>query len=321
MENQHLKNITECPAQGRKAGFPGSEKSDCRDFRSGFVAIAGPPNAGKSTLLNLITGEKISITSRKPQTTRDRILGIVERPKSQLIFMDTPGIHRAGSLLNRKIVAQALAAIQDVDAVLLMLDVSNRDLNSEQIIMEQLDKLNKPVVLALNKTDLISPENLLPIMDVCASRHPFRAMVPISAAKGIQIAELLLEVEGTLPLGPRLFPVNTLTDMSEKFIAGEMIREKIFRLTGMEIPYSSAVVVDSFKVEKKLIVIYASIHLDKDSQKGIVIGKGGRMLKKIGEQARKDIERMTGSKVLLKLFVKVTKNWSGNEKILRDFGY
>ncbi|MBF0199971.1 MAG: GTPase Era [Desulfamplus sp.] len=299
----------------------GNVKVDPQNFRSGFIAITGAPNAGKSTLLNRVIGEKISITSRKPQTTRDRILGILERPTSQMIFMDTPGIHKAGSLLNRKIVDQALTAIQDVDAVLLMVDASCRDMNSEQIIMEQLGKLDKPVVLALNKTDLVSPETLLPIIDVCSSQHPFKAIIPISAQKAVQIPQLLSEVEQCLPVGSRLFPENTLTDMSEKFIAGEMIREKIFRLTGMEIPYSSAVTVDSFKVEKKLIVIHASIHLDRDSQKGIVIGKGGQMLKRIGEQARKDIERMTGAKVLLKLFVKVTKNWSRNETNLKDFGY
>nr|WP_080805890.1 GTPase Era [Desulfamplus magnetovallimortis] len=290
-------------------------------FRSGFIAIAGAPNAGKSTLLNRVTGEKISITSRKPQTTRDRILGVVERPSSQIIFIDTPGIHKAGSLLNRKIVDQAIAAIQDVDAILLMIDASVRDMTSEQIIIKQLEKARKPVILAINKTDLVSADRLLPMIKNCSELHPFMAVVPISAARGVQIDELLNEVQLALPEGPRLFPENTLTDLSEKFIAGEMIREKIFRMTGMEIPYSSAVTVDSFKVESKLIVIHASIHLDRDSQKGIVIGKGGQMLKRIGEQARKDIERMTGSKVLLKLFVKVTKNWSRNELTMREFGY
>lgn len=290
-------------------------------FRSGFIAIVGAPNAGKSTLLNRVTGEKISITSSKPQTTRDRILGVVERPMSQIIFVDTPGIHRAHSLLNRKIVDQALAAVQDVDAILLMLDAAVRDSESEKIIIEQLKKSDKPVLLAINKTDLVAPATLLPLIQTCVSLHHFKAVVPVSAKNGVQISELLDEIEQTLPEGPRLFPENTLTDLSEKFIAGEMIREKIFRLTGMEVPYSSAVTVDSFKVESKLIVIHASIHLDRDSQKGIVIGKGGQMLKKIGEQARKDIERMTGSKVLLKLLVKVTKQWSRNENMLKEFGY
>lgn len=290
-------------------------------FRSGFIAIVGAPNAGKSTLLNRVTGEKISITSSKPQTTRDRILGVVERPAAQIIFVDTPGIHRAKSLLNRRIVDQALAAVQDVDAILLVIDASVRDSESEQIIIEQLKKTEKTVLLAINKTDLVSSDTLLPLIQTCAALHDFKAVIPISAKNGIQIDQLLGEIEKCLPEGPRLFPEDTLTDLSEKFIAGEMIREKIFRLTGMEVPYSSAVTVDSFKVENKLIVIHASIHLDRDSQKGIVIGKGGKMLKKIGEQARKDIERMTGSKVLLKILVKVTKQWSRNENILKGFGY
>jgi GTP-binding protein Era len=294
---------------------------EVQTFRSGFIAIVGAPNAGKSTLLNRVTGEKISITSNKPQTTRDRILGVVERPMSQIIFVDTPGIHRARSILNRKIVDQALAAVQDVDAILLMIDAAVRDSESEQIIIQQLKDTKKTVILAINKTDLVPTDTLLPRIQECVSLHDFRAVVPISAKNGVQITELLEEIEQCLPEGPRLFPEDTLTDMSEKFIAGEMIREKIFRLTGMEIPYSSAVTVDSFKVEKKLIVIHASIHLDKDSQKGIIIGKGGQMLKKIGEQARKDIERMTGLKVLLKLLVKVTKNWSHNENMLKEFGY
>ncbi|MBF0389508.1 MAG: GTPase Era [Desulfamplus sp.] len=294
-------------------------------FRSGFIAIVGVPNVGKSTLLNRVIGEKISITSNKPQTTRDRIIGILDRPMSQMVFVDTPGIHKAKSLLNRKIVDQALAAIEDVDAILFMIDASakagDKARESEEIIIKQLEGTKKSVILAINKVDTISTDTLLPRIQGCVALHNFKAVVPISAKSGLQIDELLNEVEATLPEGPRLFPEDTLTDLSERFIAGEMIREKVFRLTGMEIPYSSAVTVDSFKVEKRLIVIHASIHLDKDSQKGIVIGKGGQMLKKIGEQARKDIERMTGSKVLLKLLVKVSKNWSSSERMLREFGY
>ncbi len=291
------------------------------NFRSGFVAIAGAPNAGKSTLLNRVLGEKISITSKKPQTTRDRILGIVNRPLSQIIFIDTPGIHSAKSMLNRKIVSQALTAVADVDIILLIIDVSLRDNKSEKIITEALEKTGKPVVLGLNKIDLVKKHNILPLIKDFSSILNFRSVIPVSAKTGAQIPELLTDVEKCLPLGPGLFPKDTLTDMSEKFIAAEMIREKVFRLTGMEIPYSIAVTVDSFKTGKKLIVIHASIHVAHDSQKGIIIGRAGQMLKKIGQQARKDIQRMTGSKVLLKLFVRVTKNWNRNEKILKEFGY
>ncbi len=290
-------------------------------FRSGFIAIAGAPNAGKSTLLNTVMGQKISITSKKPQTTRDRILGVIERPTSQVILIDTPGIHRAKSLLNRKIVDQALGAVDDVDAILFMIDVSARDMESETLILEQLGKRKKLVILALNKIDLVKKHKLLPIIEFYAKAFSFKAVIPISAKTGEQTEALLDEVESCLPKGPRLFPKDTLTDCSEKFIASEMIREKVFRLTGMEVPYSIAVTVDAFKVEKKLIVIHASIHVDRDSQKGIIIGKGGSRLKKIGASARKDIERMTGTKVLLKLFVRVTKNWSRNERVLKEFGY
>ncbi len=291
------------------------------NFKSGFVAITGAPNAGKSTLLNKVLGEKISITSKKPQTTRDRILGVVNRPLSQIIFIDTPGIHKPKSLLNKKIVDQALAAITDVDVILLMADASSRDNESEKIIIEQLEKTKKNIILGLNKIDLVAKHDILPIIKEFSSILNFKALVPISAKTGLQISELLDEIEKCLPKGPKLFPEDTLTDMSEKFIAAEMIREKVFRLTGMEIPYSIAVTVDSFKIEKKLIVIHATIHVSRDSQKGIIIGKSGKMLKKIGEQARKDIQKMTGSKILLRLFVRVTKNWTKNEKILKEFGY
>ncbi|GAB6144896.1 GTPase Era [Desulfocicer niacini] len=297
------------------------ETAENSDFRSGFIAIIGAPNAGKSTLLNQIIGQKISITSKKPQTTRDRILGVVERPQAQMVFMDTPGIHKASSLLNRKIVDQALAAVQDVDAILLLVDVTSGKKESHTLIIEQLAKTGKPILLALNKIDRIEKNRVLPLIEKYSPLLDFKAIIPISAKNGTHMDALLSELEGHLPRGARLFPEDTLTDMTEKFIAGEMIREKIFRLTGMEIPYSIAVSVDSFKVEKSLIEIHASIHVDRNSQKGIIIGKGGAMLKKIGTQARKDIERMTGLKVLLKLFVKVNKNWSQNEKALKEFGY
>jgi len=297
------------------------EPNEHSDFTSGFIAIIGAPNAGKSTLLNRIIGQKISITSKKPQTTRDRILGVVERPLSQLVFVDTPGIHKANSLLNRKIVDQALSALQDVDVIVLLVDVTAGSKTDQNLIMEQLAKTGKPIFLALNKIDRVEKKRVLPLIERYSALLDFKAIIPISAKNGTHTDTLLNEIQGHLPLGPRLFPKDTLTDVSEKFIAAEMIREKVFRLTGMEIPYSIAVSVDSFKVEKRLIEIHASIHVDRNSQKGIIIGKGGSMLKKIGTQARKDIERMTGLKVLLKLFVKVNKNWSQNEKALKEFGY
>ena len=292
-----------------------------KNIRSGFVGIIGAPNAGKSTLLNQVLGQKISITSKKPQTTRDRILGIVNRPLSQIIFMDTPGIHRSKSLFNRRIVDQAILAMEDADMILFMIDAASRNYTAEKLILAQLKTIKKTVILALNKIDLVKKDQVYTLVEEFQKLHDFKAIVPVSAEKGIQVEDLLKEIENSLPKGPRLYPEETLTDVSERFFVKEMIREKVFRLTGMEIPYSSAVTVDAFTVEKRLIVIHASIHVIKDSQKGIIIGKKGAMLAKIGEKARKDIEEMLGKKVLLKLFVKVTRNWVENERILSEFGY
>ncbi|MCK5836200.1 MAG: GTPase Era [Desulfobacula sp.] len=291
------------------------------DNRSGFVGIIGAPNAGKSTLLNKVLGQKISITSKKPQTTRDRILGIVNRPKSQIIFVDTPGIHKSTSLLNKRIVDQAMLAMADVDVVLFMVDSASRNFSAEKMIISQLNKTAKPVILALNKIDLTKKSQVFSLVEEFQAEFEFKAVIPISAKKEIQVDKLLEEVELSLAKGPRLYPEETFTDVSEKFMVKEIIREKVFRLTGMEIPYSSAVTVDAFDVEKKLIVIHASIHVVRNSQKGIIIGKKGSMLTQIGTKARKDIEKMTGSKVLLKLFVKVTKDWISNAKALNEFGY
>ena len=296
-------------------------KNDEKNFRSGFVGIIGAPNAGKSTLLNQVLGQKISITSKKPQTTRDRILGIVNRPSSQIVFVDTPGIHKSTSLLNKRIVDQAMLAMEGVDVILFMVDVAARNYSAEKLIISQFKKIPKTIILALNKIDLVSKDQVFILVEEFQKLHDFNAIVPVSAKKDIQIKNLLEELEGSLAKGPMLYPEETFTDVSEKFMVKEIIREKVFRLTGMEIPYSSAVTVDSFVVEKKLIVIHASIHVVRDSQKGIIIGKKGTMLSMIGSKARQDIERMTGQKVLLKLFVKVTKNWIDNSRKLDEFGY
>ena len=296
-------------------------KKNENTIRSGFVGIIGAPNAGKSTLLNQVLGQKISITSKKPQTTRDRILGIVNSPSSQIVFVDTPGIHKSTTLLNKRIVSQAMLALEDVDVILFMVDVAARNYSAEKLIISQLKKIPKPVFLALNKIDLVKKAEIYALVEEFQNLHDFKAIIPISAKHNTQVKNILEEVEQSLAVGPRLFPEETFTDVSEKFMVKEIIREKVFRLTGMEIPYSSAVTVDSFAVEKKLIVIHASIHVIRDTQKGIIIGKKGSMLSKIGTTARKDIEQMTGQKVLLKLFVKVTKNWIDNGRILDEFGY
>ncbi len=292
-------------------------------FKSGFVAIAGAPNAGKSTLMNRMLGEKISITSKKPQTTRNKILGVVHRPSAQLVFMDTPGVHNAKSPLNIKMVDEAITAISDGDLILALVDVSKPLKEAEAFLIKQLEKQKRPVILALNKLDLIKKNELLKHIDKWAQSYPFKEVIPISAKHGTQVPVLLDAMEDCLPLGPPFFPEDTLTDMPERFIAAEIIREKVFRLTGQEIPYATAVTINSFSEEKQgtLVRIDATIHIERDSQKGIIIGKKGSKLKKIGEEARKDIERMTGVRVFLKLFVRVQKNWSKDTKALRKFGY
>jgi GTP-binding protein Era len=293
------------------------------DFKSGFVAIVGAPNVGKSTLLNQILGEKISITSKKPQTTRNRILGVVHRPRSQLVFIDTPGIHKAKGPLNIRIVETALSALGNVDIVLVMIDVANPDPESEDFLVEKLKKIKQPVVLVLNKTDLVKKPLLLTIIDKWSKAHSFEAIIPVSAILGTQIEELIESMEAILPQGPPFFPEDTLTDLPERFFAAEMIREKVFRLTGQEIPYSTAVTIDSFSEEKKgaLVKIHATIHVERTSQKGMIIGKNGSKLKMIGTEARKEIEQMVGTKVFLKIFVRVHKNWGKDSKALRKFGY
>lgn len=293
------------------------------DFKSGFIAIIGAPNAGKSTILNRLLGEKISITSRKPQTTRNRILGVVHRPHSQLVFIDTPGVHRAKNELNVRIVDTALSAMGDVDIILILIDVTNEDTDSENYMIKKLEQQKRPVVLALNKIDLVKKSELLEIIDRWSKKYVFKAIVPISAKHGDQVDELIGMMEAFLPVGPPFFPQETLTDISERFIAAEMIREKVFRLTGQEIPYSTAITVDSFSEKKGggLVKISATIHIERDSQKGIIIGKQGSKLKKIGEDSRKDIQRLLGRKVFLKLFVRVQKNWSKDTKAIRRFGY
>jgi len=292
-------------------------------FKSGFVAITGAPNAGKSTLLNRVLGEKISITSKKPQTTRNRILGITHREKSQIMFIDTPGVHMAKAQFNIKMVEEALTAIGDVDAILILVDVSKSDPVSEKFMVSKIIDQKKPVLLGLNKIDIISKHEILGLIDKWSKVYPFEAIIPISAKHGTQVDDLLKAMENLLPEGPPLFPEEMLTDMPMRFIVAEMIREKVFRLTGQEVPYSTAVTVDTYKEKKagSLVSINATIHVERDSQKGIIIGKGGSKLKKIGEDARMDIERMIGAKVFLKLFVRVQKNWSSDTKALRNLGY
>ena len=292
-------------------------------FRSGFVAILGAPNAGKSTLLNRLLGQKISITSKKPQTTRNRILGVVHRTGSQMVFLDTPGIHRAKNPLNARIVDAALSTLSEVDLVLLVVDSQTPDEVSERLLLDKLSQQRIPVLLALNKIDQVQRPALLSQIERWSGLSPFAAVVPISAKNGEQVDRLMDAMEAILPAGTPFFPPESVTDLPTRFIAAEMIREKAIRLTGQEIPYAVAVTIDSFKEDKKgaLIRIHATIHVERDSQKGIVIGRQGAKLKQIGEAARQEIEKMLDTNVFLKLFVRVQKNWTRDTKALRKFGY
>ena len=290
--------------------------------KSGFIAIIGAPNAGKSTLLNRLVGQKIAITSEKPQTTRHRILGVAHLPEAQMIFLDTPGIHRAKGPLNERMVEIALKVLGDVDLVVFITDASS-DNGSDKIILGALKKSSLPGILAINKIDLVNKKKLLPLIERWDHAYPFRAIVPISALARTQVDQLVAKMVALLPEGPQYYPEDSITDMTERFIAGELIREKVFRSTGQEIPYGVAVTVESFKErpDKNIVDIYATIHVERDSQKPIIIGKGGKMLKRIGEQARIDIEQMVGCKVFLKLWVRVQKKWTRDEKAIKRFGY
>jgi GTP-binding protein Era len=292
-------------------------------FHSGFIALAGAPNAGKSTLLNRLLGTKLSITSPRPQTTRNRILGIVHREEAQLVFIDTPGIHAARRALNVRIVDAALAALAEVDMVVLIIDALRPDAKSETFLLAQLAATRKPVVLAVNKMDAVDAGSMARILERWSQRFDFAHIIPISALQGRQVEDLLAVLEAMLPEGPPFYGEDMLTDQAERFLVAEIVREKVVRLTGEEIPYAAAVTVDVFDETRRgrMVRITATIHVERDSQKGIVIGRGGRKLKDIGQAAREDIERLLGTRAYLELFVRVQKNWTQDTRALRKFGY
>ena len=292
-------------------------------FKSGFISIIGRPNVGKSTLLNLLLGEKIAIVSDKPQTTRNRILGIKNHPAGQIIFLDTPGIHRAQSRLNRSMVKVALATYSEVDGVCFMIEADRSDNDENDFILETLTKIEKPVFLVINKIDLVPKSDLLPIMERYSRLRSFEQIIPISALLGDGVETFVDELLKILPEGPRLFPEDMITDLPERFLVAELIREKVFQLTQEEIPYATAVVVEDFREreEKNLIVIRATIQVERESQKGILIGKRGRMLKEIGRLAREEIEALLGARVFLELWVKEEKSWREDPQALRRLGY
>jgi GTP-binding protein Era len=292
-------------------------------LRSGYVALIGAANVGKSTLLNNILQQKISITSPRAQTTRNRIMGILTRTGFQMIFLDTPGIHKAQDSFNRILMRTALSTLQEVDVICFLIEAGEAHRENNEFALQFLRDINTPVILAINKIDLIRKTMLLPLIDRYRERHPFRAIVPISALQGDGIEELLVELAAYLPEGPQYYPEDSLTDQPERFLVAELIREKVFHFTHQEIPYAVAVTIDSFRDEEALqrIDIEATIHVERQSQKGILIGKKGEMLKQIGMQARQDIERLLGCHVFLGLYVHVQKNWRKDPRALTEFGF
>jgi GTP-binding protein Era len=291
--------------------------------KSGFIGIIGRPNVGKSTLLNALVGEKIAITTNKPQTTRNRIMGVRNQPEGQMIFMDTPGIHAADSPLNRQMVNIARDTFKRVDILMLLVEAADGVARADRSIIQSLPEGAVPVILVLNKIDLVKKTQLLPLIEQLHPLYAFAAVVPLSARTGDGLSQLVAEILQMLPEGPAFFPEDTVTDGSERFIAAEIIREKIILLTRQEIPYATAVVVEAFKEDepKRLLRISAVISVEKDSQKGILIGKKGVMLKEIGTKARLDLEQFFNTRVYLELFVRVQKDWTHDEKMLKQFGY
>ena len=293
-----------------------SEES--REPRSGTVALVGRPNAGKSTLMNLLLGEKVAIVSDKPQTTRHRLVGILTEPRGQIVFHDTPGVHRPLHHLNRQMVDHAVEALDDADVVCLLVDASTRFGKGDRYMLDLLDRSASPKLLLLNKIDLVKKERLLPEMERYAATGPFEEIVPISALSG-DGKELLLDLLfARLPEGPPLYDPELLTIHPERFLAAERIREKVLAATRDELPYSTAVVLERWEEEEGLVTIYASILVDKEGQKGIVIGRGGQMIKEIGTAARKDLEDFLGTKVYLDLNVRHQPGWREDHRVLTE---
>lgn len=294
---------------------------DNPDFYSGFVAIVGRPNVGKSTFLNRVIGQKIAIMSDKPQTTRNKIQGVYTTKDAQIVFIDTPGIHKPQNKLGDFMMESALSALKEVDAVLFMVNATEHRGAGDNFIIDHLKTVEKPIYLLINKIDEISPDDIMPIIEQYKNALPFKDVYPISALQGNNVPELIETLVKTLPNGPQYYPADEVTDHPERFVISELIREKVLELTRQEIPHSTAVVVESIKDEQSLLRIRATIIVERDGQKGIVIGKGGEMLKKIGTLARKDIENMMGNKVFLELWVKVVPHWRDKANLLNSYGY
>ncbi|MFI5056948.1 MAG: GTPase Era [Candidatus Acidiferrales bacterium] len=289
--------------------------------RAGFVAILGRPNAGKSTLLNRLVGQKIAIVTSKPQTTRNRIQGIVTRPEGQIVFIDTPGLHKAETALGRQMMQEVAAALEGVDVLLLLVDASNAFPQADELLLERAKRFRGKTILALNKVDRVPKPKLLPLIDAFQKAFPFSAIVPISALKGSGCGELLEEILRLLPEGEPYFPEDQVTDQPERFLAAEIVREKAIQVMYHEVPYALAVFVEKFEESPRLLRIEATMNVERDTQKKILIGHKGEMLKRIGTEARKELEEIFGVKVYLGLFVKVAPDWRENPQKVRELDW
>lgn len=293
-----------------------------KQFKSGFVAIVGRPNVGKSTFMNYVLGQKIAIMSDKVQTTRNKIQGVYTKEDAQIVFLDTPGIHKPKHELGEFMVKSAYSALKEVDAVLFMVNVSEKRGPGDDFIIEKLKGIKTPIFLVLNKIDLVTPEVLLERVESYKDALDFAGVFPISVLQGNNVNELMEGLINALPEGPQYYPADQITDHPEYFVVSELIREKILQLTQEEIPHSVAVTVDKMqKDEFDKVHVYANIIVERKSQKGIIIGKGGRLLKEIGTRARRDIQQLLGNKVYLELWVKVEKDWRKRKSNLQEYGY
>ncbi|NIK13356.1 GTPase Era [Alkalibacillus almallahensis] len=292
-------------------------------YHSGFIAIIGRPNVGKSTFMNRVIGEKIAIMSDKPQTTRNKIQGVLTTDKTQYVFIDTPGVHKPKHRLGDFMVQSAINTLNEVDVIMFMVNADESFGKGDEYIIERLKQVKNPVVLVINKIDEVHPDELLPIIDTYRKQLDFEDIVPISALEGNNTEELLNVLSKHLPEGPQYYPEDHLTDHPERFIISEFIREKVLHHTHEEIPHSIAVVIDSIKEreDQDMIDVQATIVVERNSQKGIIIGKQGKMLKQIGSEARTDIESLLGTGIYLELWVKVQKDWRNRQFHLRDYGY
>ncbi len=294
-----------------------------KEFKSGFISIIGRPNVGKSTFLNRVIGQKIAIMSDKPQTTRNKVQGVLTQNDAQLIFIDTPGIHKPKHKLGDFMMKVAQNTLKEVDLVLFMVNAEEGFGRGEEFIIEKFQTIKTPIFLIINKIDKVHPDELLPMIESYKEKYSFKEVVPISALEGNNLDRLLEQIKAYLPEGPHYYPADQVTDHPERFIVSELIREKALHLTREEIPHSIAVVIDKMerRENKDVIHVMATVIVERDSQKGIIIGKQGKMLKEIGQRARADIENLLGSKVYLELWVKVQKDWRNKMSQLRDFGF